>query len=717
MFSINRSNIMQARIRRLFPLLLTSTAFGLIQPLQAATLATPEREMLLQQAGRNGGLMSVMATLEEFNLDAISSLGSTSIRAATEKTASVLRAQLGGEALDAGYWNNGMGQIGLLVTANGLRLLEQSALVKDIQPDVTRSLRDRAWMSARDQRSIEAALNANDRADVEVVLNSEIGYQLGERGETLYRADGTAAQAQAKAIAALQATSFGKGLQLLEEDKARSGLSAVMRARIDRAAYYGLRMAPEVRALRLPSSVPGSSWPQDALDAAAKHGQAEVVISLHGGESYSPNEGYMSAAAWKIQSQAHQEAFNRILADIGAGKDAQVYPGVGTVSVRLSNSSLQALYARKDARVRAVEVSKPYAIPALLNSMPLINMPPAWAAGYRGAGQKIAILDTGVRSDHLFFHNQVGGSRVVKEACFGTNTYGGLYKSICPSQNSSGDSPVGLANSAKPYNSINSVYCNSYASKCAHGTHVAGIAAGRKAAFLPNGIQGVAPDASIFAIQIFSFPVSGSGLPSAETPDVIAALQAVRAETVAGIQNPLIVNMSISGQPYSNSIECEAAESTRSTIISNLNSLGVPVVAATGNNNLTSEITAPACISKVIKVSAVKNDGIGQVRASYANIIAPGVFDTPIFMAPGGEWNAVQIKSADSKGISDMLETYGTSMATPHVSGYYAAIKGSDPLASVADVTAWISSPSGSIAVNVVLPSGTHVFRRIRTSF
>lgn len=683
-----------------------------MQPVQAASPTAPDREMLAQQATQNGGLMSVMVTIDDYSLNTISSRGSASIRAEVEKTVAALRSQLGSEALDAGYWNNGMGQIGLLVTTNGLRLLEQSNLVKAIQPDATRSMRDRAWMVDGEQKSIEAALTAKGLADIEIVLNSEIDYQIGERGETIYRLSETAARDQAQALDALQKASFGKSLQILDDGLVRSGTSAVLRARIDRAGYHALRMAPEVRALRLQGSARTSLWPADALESAAKNGEAEVTITLHGGDTYSPNEGYMSATAWKIQSQANQEVFNQILTDIGAGKDAQTYPGLGSFTVKLKNNNIQTLYARKDSRIRAVELNRPVALPMLANSMPLINMPPAWVAGFRGAGQRVIILDTGVKKDHLFFRNAAGTSRITVEACFGTNDT--TYKSICPSQNSLGDSPVGLVNSGLPYS--DAAYCTAQSENCSHGTHVAGIAAGRSnSALTPTGIQGVAPDASIIPIQVFSFPIAGTSTPSANNSDILAALNAVHAESVPGIQNPFTVNMSL-GSSISFTGTCDSYYTAISTAIANLHSRGVPVVVATGNASQTASISFPSCLSKTIKVSAVKNDGIGLQRSSYANIANPIFYDGPMLLAPGGEASG-QIHSASATSTSATRPLYGTSMATPHVTGYYAAVKGSDATASVADVTAWVTSLSGSISAPQTLPSGTYVFRRIRTSF
>jgi subtilisin family serine protease len=55
--------------------------------------------------------------------------------------------------------------------------------------------------------------------------------------------------------------------------------------------------------------------------------------------------------------------------------------------------------------------------PTLADSVPLIGADVAWAAGYSGAGQAVAILDTGVDKTHPFLTG-----KVIAEACFSSTT-------------------------------------------------------------------------------------------------------------------------------------------------------------------------------------------------------------------------------------------------------------------------------------------------------
>ena len=554
---------------------------------------------------------------------------------------------------------------------------------------------------------------------MELVLNSDLDYRIGANGATAYQASPEQAAAQLRSLNELAASPAGKGLQIRDDALARAGASPVVRARIDRATYFALRMAPQVRALRATGTKYEAQWPNEALEAATKYGKAEVIISLAGAESYSPNQGYMSTQAWKNQSEAHKAIFDELLASIAipAGTVRKDYTGIGATSVQLDTTSLQALYARKDARVRSIELNKPAAQATLHNSAPLVNAPLAWAAGFRGAGQYAVVLDTGVRSSHLFFSNGAGGSRVALEGCFGSNglaSDGNSYKSICPNPDPSGDSPLGTTGAGQPYQ--NSSFCNNFASSCAHGTHVAGIATGRThASLIPTGIQGMAPDAEIVAGQIFSYRTDDLGRPLAFNADLLAALQAADTLATPSVINPITVNLSLGGGAFSAS--CPTMYPSIALTIANLHSKGIPVVAAAGNDAHTTQIAWPACLPYVIKASAVSNDGVGTSRASYANIADPAYFPDPFVLAPGGDIGAF-VRSSSYPNDTSMLGLVGTSMAAPHVTGFYIAAKAVATSSSVADISGWLLSDGGSIPVAISGSWGTYNFRRIRaTSF
>jgi len=119
--------------------------------------------------------------------------------------------------------------------------------------------------------------------------------------------------------------------------------------------------------------------------------------------------------------------------------------------------------------------------PTLDDSVPLIGAPQAWSSGYSGQDQAVAILDTGVDNTHSAF----SPGRIIEEACY-SSTVIGQSLSFCPG---------GVSEATGPNTGV---HCD-LPSGCGHGTHVAGIAAGNDAT-----ITGVAKDADIIAIQVFS---------------------------------------------------------------------------------------------------------------------------------------------------------------------------------------------------------------------
>jgi subtilisin family serine protease len=298
-------------------------------------------------------------------------------------------------------------------------------------------------------------------------------------------------------------------------------------------------------------------------------------------------------------------------------------------------------------------VSEDVPVPHTLDlSVPRIGGPTVWDTyGYTGAGVYLAILDTGVDKTHPFLNGAV-----VSEACYSSTGTGSgyTYESVCPGAVTESTEE----GSALPYAGA----CANAMGECNHGTHVAGIAAGRD-----NGsLAGVAKNAGIIAIQVFTLftDYCGSGEKCALTwtSDQIRGLE--RVYELRNTYNIASVNMSLGGGQYYENCDTD----TRKASIDNLRSAGIATIISSGNSYYKDSMGAPGCISTAVSVGATTD---GDTVADYSNsvsflgLLAPG--SSINSSIPGGtyaSWN-------------------GTSMAAPHVTGTWALLKQANPSATI----------------------------------
>ncbi|MBF0527283.1 MAG: S8 family serine peptidase, partial [Deltaproteobacteria bacterium] len=283
-------------------------------------------------------------------------------------------------------------------------------------------------------------------------------------------------------------------------------------------------------------------------------------------------------------------------------------------------------------------------------SVGVIGADKAWQMGYTGAGWYVAILDTGIRRTHEFF-----AGKTIVEACYSSN-------SSCPNGQTS---MTGLG-SAAPYPSTYATYD--------HGTHVAGIAAGKKA---DNSILGVAKDANIIAIQVYSklsASQCGGAVPciGSYDSDEIAALQYIYYNR--SNYSITSVNMSLGGGKFADQNQCDTSNAAIKAAIDNLRSVGIATIIASGNDGYCDGISAPGCISTAISIGATTD---ADVETSFSNW-NPNLLD---LFAPGYQINSSIATSDTSYGLND-----GTSMAAPHVTGAFAILKQKYPGGSVTEL-------------------------------
>lgn len=260
-----------------------------------------------------------------------------------------------------------------------------------------------------------------------------------------------------------------------------------------------------------------------------------------------------------------------------------------------------------------------------------LDVQKSWGHGYTGKGIKVAIIDSGIAN-----HSDLtiaGGKSFVGE---------------------------------------------SYDDDHGHGTHVAGIIAGKHNGI---GVAGVAPNAEVYAVK--AIKSDGVG-------DVRVVLQSID----WAIDNHMdIINMSFGDLEYVQSLHEGIKKASEQGLI---------IVAASGNegnaNGSGNTINYPARHEEVISVAAINRY---FKRSSFS-----GTGDTNDFSAPGEE--------IYSTYLNGQYATYnGTSMAAPHITGMLALLMEQYPYATpteLQDGLRYIAEDLGDVGFDALYGYGLPKF-------
>lgn len=392
----------------------------------------------------------------------------------------------------------------------------------------------------------------------------------------------------------------------------------------------------------------GARIPSAASAQARARGTTRIIVGLD--VAFTP-ESFLGTTAVQSQRGSIARAQDAVAGRVPRAKRSSIrrFSSIPFIALEVDEADLQALAASPevtDIQIDAV------AEPTLAESTPLIGATRAWTAGYTGAGWTVALLDTGVDSSHPFL-----AGKVVSEACYSSDV-DNRSNTMCPSGGTSSMLPGSGGPCLLP--------------GCEHGTHVAGIAAGKGSAF-----SGVAPDATIISVQVFSAFTTTADCGTHPTPcllsytsDQILGLERVYA--LRSTYNIAAVNMSLGGGLFTSPCDSDSMKA----VIDQLRTAGIATVIASGNSRSATGLSAPACISSAISVGSTTDGSFlpaDQVSSfsntdQYLSLLAPG--ETILSSIPGGTFGNLS----------------GTSMAAPHVAGAWALMKSKRPSASVTEI-------------------------------
>ena len=198
---------------------------------------------------------------------------------------------------------------------------------------------------------------------------------------------------------------------------------------------------------------------------------------------------------------------NGVAATVPFGKIAEIKAVEG-----VANVVLQQVYS-------VCETTNEVATPNTVTDGVMIGRESAWANGYTGQGMKIAIIDTGLDSDHQNFA-ALAESKLT-DTSVTADDVAAVLGSLNASARYDGLTVADVYRSSKVVFGFN--YCDDNLvidhmnGLSDHGTHVAGIAAANKVS--GSEVVGVAPDAQIFVMKVFG---DNGG---AFTMDILAALE------------------------------------------------------------------------------------------------------------------------------------------------------------------------------------------------